>query len=124
MRIYRDLELVEQLGSGIPRILKAYDRSCFKFFPNFIRMTFPKLTGGQASGQAGGQAHKTMLTERQKEVFELIKQSPDISRRQLALKLGINESAIQKHIDALKQKRAIVREGETTGFWKIIMNTD
>ncbi|WP_026905549.1 RNA-binding domain-containing protein [Pedobacter glucosidilyticus] len=128
MRIYRDLELVEQLGSGIPRILKTYNRSCFKFFPNFIRMTFPKLAGGQVGGQAGGQvggqvggqAHKIMLTERQKEVFELIKNSPDISRSQLAIKLGINESAIQKHIDALKQKGVIEREGETTGFWKIL----
>ncbi len=73
-----------------------------------------------SSSQAGGQAHKIMLTERQKEVFELIKNSPDISRSQLAHKLGINESAIQKHIDALKQKRAIESEGETTGFWKIL----
>lgn len=41
MRIYRDLELVESLGSGIPRILKAYGENCFKFTDNFIRITFP-----------------------------------------------------------------------------------
>ena len=41
MRIYRDLELVESLGSGIPRILKAYGEECFKFTDNFIRITFP-----------------------------------------------------------------------------------
>ena len=41
MRIYRDLELVESLGSGIPRILKAYGEDCFKFTDNFIRITFP-----------------------------------------------------------------------------------
>ena len=28
MRIYRDLEMVEQLGSGVPRILQAYGEEC------------------------------------------------------------------------------------------------
>jgi len=41
MRAYRDLELVEQLGSGVPRILESYGRECFRFMGNFIRMTFP-----------------------------------------------------------------------------------
>jgi predicted HTH transcriptional regulator len=41
MRIYRDVELVESLGSGIPRILRAYGENCFKFTDNFIRITFP-----------------------------------------------------------------------------------
>ncbi|MFT6923846.1 MAG: ATP-dependent DNA helicase RecG [Crocinitomicaceae bacterium] len=40
MRIFKDLNLVEQLGSGVPRILKAYDRDNFTFSENFIRMTF------------------------------------------------------------------------------------
>ena len=41
MRIYRDVELVESLGSGIPRILRAYGEECFKFTDNFIRITLP-----------------------------------------------------------------------------------
>lgn len=98
--------------AGVSRISKTYDKSCFKFSHNLIRMTFPKFIGGQAN--------EILLTERQKEVLEIIKENPAISRSQLALKLGVNESAIQKHIDALKQKGAIAREGENTGFWKIL----
>ena len=41
MRIYRDVKLVESLGSGIPRILRAYGEDCFKFTDNFIRITLP-----------------------------------------------------------------------------------
>ena len=41
MRIYRDVELVESLGSGIPRILWAYGEDCFKFTVYFIRITLP-----------------------------------------------------------------------------------
>ena len=44
MRIYRDVELVETLGSGIPRILRAYGEDCFKFTDNFIRITLPIST--------------------------------------------------------------------------------
>lgn len=39
MRIYKDLELVEQLGSGIPRILEHYGKESFSFSENFLRMT-------------------------------------------------------------------------------------
>ena len=41
MRVFRDLDLVEHLGSGIPRILRAYGRECFRFTENFLRMTIP-----------------------------------------------------------------------------------
>lgn len=40
MRVFKDIQLVEHIGSGIPRILKKYDRSIFKFTPNFLRVTF------------------------------------------------------------------------------------
>ena len=40
MRVFKDVQLVEHIGSGIPRILKKYDRSIFKFTPNFLRVTF------------------------------------------------------------------------------------
>jgi predicted HTH transcriptional regulator len=47
MRIFKDLELVEQLGSGIPRILESYGKECFTFSENFTRVVFycsPQIT--------------------------------------------------------------------------------
>lgn len=35
MRIFKDLDLVEQLGSGIPRILQAYSKDSFDFLKTF-----------------------------------------------------------------------------------------
>ena len=58
MRIYRDVELVESLGSGIPRILRAYGEDCFKFTDNFIRITFPISTSDHASDHASVQVTK------------------------------------------------------------------
>ena len=45
MRVFRDLELVEQLGSGIHRILSAYNKDIFKISDNFLEICFP-LEGG------------------------------------------------------------------------------
>ena len=55
MRIYRDVELVESLGSGIPRILRAYGENCFKFTDNFIRITLP--ISGRVSTQLAPSRH-------------------------------------------------------------------
>ena len=41
MRIFKDLDLVEQLGSGIPRILQTYAQDSFHFSENFLRVTLP-----------------------------------------------------------------------------------
>ena len=57
------MELVEQSGSGVPRILQVYDRNCFKFFPNFFRMTFPRILE-EEGGAIGGAIDD--LTDRQR----------------------------------------------------------
>lgn len=121
MRIYKDLELVEQLGSGVPRILKAYDKGCFKFMDNFLRMTFPKSTSGAIGGAIGsaiGSAIET-LTERQLEILELIKANSKIAYREVAQRIGINNSAVQAHFNTLKDMGIIERVGGTRGYWKI-----
>jgi predicted HTH transcriptional regulator len=45
MRIFRDVDLVEQLGSGMSRILKVYDQSIFSFEDDFMIVTFPYANG-------------------------------------------------------------------------------
>ena len=41
MRVFKDIGLVEQLGSGMSRILKMYDKSIFKISEHFIKVEFP-----------------------------------------------------------------------------------
>jgi predicted HTH transcriptional regulator len=40
MRTSKDLDIVEHLGSGIPRILDSYGKECFTFGDNYLRITF------------------------------------------------------------------------------------
>ena len=135
MRIFKDLDMVEQLGSGVPRILESYGKECFKFSPNFLRMTFEVahqegennvlLDGqiyGQMGGQIGGQIDRQIdgvidLTETQKEILKIIIDNNRVTRNDIANQLKINESAVSKHIETLKNKGYIERIGSTRGHW-------
>ena len=122
MRIYKDLDLVEQLSSGIPRILESYPKESFKFSDNFLRMSFlinsevtiDVIEGGPIGGPIGD------LTERQIEVLNLLRGNNKLTKRDLAKLLEINVSASQTHIEILKNKGYITRIGGTRGRWQII----
>ncbi len=59
--------------------------------------------------------------KRWSEILELIKLNPKITRSELVEKLGINPSAVQKHISKLKNENRIVRiGGDKGGHWKVI----
>lgn len=78
-------------------------------------MIFPKSVV-KVDGPIGGPIE---LTPRQKEVLKLIKEDNQLSRRNLAQYLAINVSAAQRHLEALKEKGVIKREGGTRGKWAI-----
>ena len=40
IRVFKDVDLIENIGSGVLRILDAYDKSCFKFMDHFLRVSF------------------------------------------------------------------------------------
>ena len=40
IRVFKDVDLIENIGSGVLRILKAYDKSCFIFMDHFLRVSF------------------------------------------------------------------------------------
>ena len=41
MRVFRDVDMVESLGSGMKRILQVYPKRIFIFMDIFIRLTIP-----------------------------------------------------------------------------------
>jgi len=61
------------------------------------------------------------LTERQIEILVLINENPKIPRKQLSEKLNINQSAVQRHLEKLKEKGILKRIGPAKGgSWKIL----
>ena len=43
MQVFKDVGLVEQLGSGMSQILKTYDKSIFDISEHFINVQIPFL---------------------------------------------------------------------------------
>lgn len=127
MRIYKDLDLVEQLGSGVPRILEHYGKECFYFSDNFLRMVFPSKQTDQVTDQVTVQVTdqvtdqvENLLSVMDKEystseLMELL----NLSHRgyfrtnilQEAIELGLVELTIPDKPTSSKQKYRLTRKG-------------
>lgn len=113
MRIFKDLDLVEQLGSGIPRILENYSKECFKFSDNFLRMTFPvsDQANDQANDQADDQAVKSdgmkvaydILISK---MYELFTQTKKPTEKQLKKYIKTAKELTEEQIKILKYAQA------------------
>lgn len=139
----KDMGLIEKYGSGIRRILSSFDQEKLpkpKFCnisDGFMVTVFSEkmdnklgntettqeslisgefsVKGGQTGGQIGGQ---TDLTSSQVSVLNIIKTNNKVSRNEIAKRLKISPSAVQKHIANLKLKNAIERVGgDFGGYW-------
>lgn len=117
MKVFNDLDLVEQMGTGIIRILESYDKSSFEFFPNFIRVSFPFNENKFRTLE-----HKIIkndkLTEIQNSIIGLMLDSPTITQETLSRMLDVNIRTIQRNIKILIDLGLIERIGATKkGEW-------
>ena len=127
MRVFRDVEMVESLGSGMPRIMQVYGRECFTFMEHFIRFTVPfnrNVTDnvtGNVTDNVTDKAVVINLNHRQNQVLEIMKSDIRISTSELAERLSVAQRTIKRDIEYLKQKGLVTRVGnERTGYWVVL----
>lgn len=116
MCVFRDLKFVEQLGSGIPRILESCGKECFKFLDNFTRVTFliSKAIGRNKRLVDG-------LVQSQQEIIRLIQANPKISKKSMLENIGISRTAIDKLIRSLRANNIIRRvEDYRSVYWELL----
>jgi predicted HTH transcriptional regulator len=113
MRIFRDMELVEQIGSGMSRILKAYDRKIFELSPSFTIVTFPfEEAFITPNGGINGMIKSTL---------ETIKQTPTATIAQLAELTGKSQRTISRELREYQDAGLIRREGSRkSGSWVVL----
>ena len=59
--------------------------------------------------------------ESRSKIVEAMRNNPEISRKELSKLLGISPSAIQRHIEFLKESEIIIRLGsDRKGLWKVL----
>ena len=120
MRVFRDLELVESLGSGMTYIMKKYGRDNFQFLDNFIRISIPYnpvlehetinggINGGINDGINGA-------------IKKAIADNAGIDVARLVAVLGKSRRTIERAIARLKQQGVIEYRGskKTGGYCKL-----
>jgi ATP-dependent DNA helicase RecG len=127
-------EDIEKWASGIKRIYDECTAAGVKIEFNRVKTGFvvifyrPKWEEGEGLGEGGqkGWSERVVrkggqkLTTKQIVLLDLLKQNPVISRKDIAKKLGINESAVQKRLDSLRKKGILRRVGpDKGGYWQV-----
>lgn len=126
MRIFKDLGMVEQLGSGVPRILESYDKECFAFSDNFLRMTFlaqrevsPQVSP-QVTPQVTPQVKKLILITRGEMTRQELQDSLSLSDRmnflntylRPAIESGLIELTLPDKPKSRNQRYRLTKLGE------------
>jgi len=119
MRIYKDLNMVEQLGSGMNRILSYYKKDIFIFDDDFLRMLFisnyDKIETTQETIQ------ETTQETTQEKIIKLLKQNKKYTKKDLMAILHKGDSTIKEHLNRLKKDGIIKRWGSTkAGYWEVL----
>lgn len=131
MRVFKDVGLVEQLGSGMSRILKMYDKSIFHISEHFIKVEFPfsmpkdvrNIATGDKDGDIIGDNNGDIMGQNSDSmrVMELLRNDPAITAALLAEKTGFSTRKISRIMKELRENRLIVRVGSARkGYWKIV----
>ena len=109
---------LENWGSGIRKIADScreagLDEPIYSDGKGFVSVCFkrPSYGGTQTSTQTTIES-----------ILEIIRNNPDVTRKQLAEMLSKSPETIKKYISKLKKMGRIVRDGSQTygGKWKVI----
>lgn len=129
IRVFKDVDLIENIGSGVLRILDAYDKSCFKFMEHFLRVSFkykenpfeyenntPK--NGAISGVINDVKN---INNNEQIIINIIIENPNISQKEISDISKIPYRTGQRLISSLKSKKIIERVGSNkSGYWKVL----
>ena len=131
IRVFKDVELIENIGSGVLRILDAYDKSCFKFMEHFLRVSFkykenPFEYDSQNKVSANDTINDTLkdtikLTKNEQQILSLIVNNNQITREEIVNETKLSDRTISRAIKHLQDEKFILREGsKKTGYWKVL----
>ena len=133
MRIFSNMDLGEQLGSGMHRIMQYYKPEDFSIDDNFITASFKYnehalavLNGQKSSLQVrrefvDSSERNKSITKTQRKIIELISSDDSLTIDAIAAAIGLTTRAIDKNIKQLKDAGIIGRRGgDFGGRWEIL----
>lgn len=139
MRVFRDVEMVEALGSGMLRIMRKYGRENFEFGQSYVRFKVPYNWDGTNNGTNNGTENvlddSEELTERQRLILrQLVSTSQKNDTKSgtkndvetvssLSSKFSISVRTLKRDLATLQQLAYISHEGPSNGGYWLILKT-
>jgi len=127
MRIFKDLDMVEYLGSGMPRILKAYSREAYIFTANFIRTVFhasPEVLELEKHAAASEKTSEKIARTSEKtseKILKAITQNKNITIAELADITLVAPRSVERNIQKLQEQGLLHRVGpDKGGHWDVV----
>ena len=146
MRVFRDVEMVEALGSGMPVILHNYGRQSYEFLPHFIRQIIPSIVLDDDTKNVtkmSPKCHQNVtksitlsnineLTDRQRDILSVITKCDTknvaenvavdvaLNTTTIARLLSVDRKTIQRDLTILLDNQIVKRVGsDRYGYWTI-----
>ena len=130
MRVFRDLEIVEQLGSGVPRILKAYGKEAFEIRDSFVRIIFrySEALAESIPQVSEKMSEKTRVetpvetrVETPVEIIRLLKNNPCMTLAEVAAAIQKSTSAVERASSKLVAAGRLRHVGpKKGGHWEVL----
>ena len=129
MRVFKDVGLVEQLGSGMSRILNAYDKSIFEISDHFIKVTFKFADSSsireevrEKYGKSTGKVRENinLLNENQQLIINFLLEHSKITNKDVRSLLSVKESRALKILNELVDMGIIKKIGKYKGSYYIL----
>ena len=123
MRVFRDVEMVESLGSGMQRIMRKYTKDNFEFGDNYVRMIVQYNWVDEVQKVTVTERVTERVTESNEDkILRLISANPTITIPRMMDVLSLSDSGIRKIIRKLQQQGLLRRvDGRKEGHWEIII---
>jgi ATP-dependent DNA helicase RecG len=127
-RIFRTIKLSENIGSGFYKMFsgwmsyyakKPVVEGDFDYYKIIFYLERKMLEGGENVPEKS-QKSTRKVPEKYQKIINIIKENPQISRKELALKLGETEETVQSRLRKLVKESFIYRVGpDKGGHWEI-----
>ena len=124
MRVFKDLNLVEQLGSGMRRIMEVYDESIFEFTDHFMFVTLPFENGFHENSTTFITTTNVIINKNEQQILDLICSNKYETADTIAALLKVTPRTIQRHLKSLQEKGVIrLTCSNKDEHWEVLRNT-
>ena len=127
--VMAQLDYMEKRGSGLTRIcnetkaLEGYREEWkpkFNSSPAQFQTIIYTSVDSVNVGDFVGDVSVTELTERQRKIIDLVRESPSMTAKQMSETLSVSQRTVERDLAVMREMGVIKREGkDNNGIWRV-----